>query len=315
MLKPKLKVDRARAIKLALFLVLIVGLLGVSFGGAKSAKAAYNVGFSDIWVGKVTPGSGYIGVDIWWPTSNGGIYNPCQNSGDAYYGACVLSNAGQSSYYKVQHYNSNGTDFPYGIFVDNQNQNYCTSASWCQNKTATTINHGWSRLITDASIEVYPLYSNGQYDPSHNNVGGVRVQTDFPGFNNGGRYSNNIGDIALPQLGQPNVGKLNGFVTYKGAAVANNRFLFEAFQEQSTYSTSTGYPVTGFTSAHNDSSGYYNLGAVPAGTYKIYITDTQTGHKIILSDVSIQSTYERLDFQLEQGCFGHISPNCTDPAN
>lgn len=292
----------------------LAGVLSGILWNAKPVQAAYDVGFSDIWIGRVTPGYGYIGVDTWWPKSGGGIYNPCQNSADAFYGACILSNAGQTSYYKVQHYSPGSSDFPYGIFVDNQNQNYCTSASWCQNKNATTVNHGWGRLVTDASLEIYPIYAAGQYNAAASSVGGVRVQTDFPNFANGGRYSKNIGDIALPVLGQTNVGKLNGFVTYKGAPVSNNRFLFEAFQEQSTYNSSTGFPLTGFAVTRNDSSGYYNLGAVPSGTYKIYITDTQTNHKIILSNVSIRSTYERLDFQLEQGCFGHISPNCTDPA-
>lgn len=309
-----LKINR-RVLKLTLPLLVAAALLVPIIWSARSADAAYNVSFSNMWVGKISPGYGYIGVDVWWPTSNGGTYNPCQNSSDVYYGACVLSNSGQTSYYKVQHYTPTSTDFPYGIFIDNQDPNYCTSASWCQNKNATTIYHGWGQLITNASMEIYPIYSNGQYNAALSSVGGVRIQTDFPGFANGGRYSNNIGNITLPQLGQPNVGKLNGFVTYEGAPVSNNRFLFEAFQEQSTYSTSTGYPVTGFSVTNNNSNGYYNLGPLPDGTYKIYITDTQTNHKIILSDVNISNTYERLDFQLQDGCFGHIGPNCTDPAN
>lgn len=301
--------------KLVLPLFVAATLLITIFLTAQSAKAAYDVNFSNIWVGKISPGSGYIGVDIWWPTSNGGIYNPCQNSGDAYYGACVLSNSGQTSYYKVQHYTPTSTDFPYGIFIDNQDQNYCTSASWCQNPSASTVNHGWARLITNASIEVYPIYSGGQYNAAANSVGGVRVQVSFPNFANGGRYSNNIGNITLPQLGQPNVGKLNGFVTYDGAPVSNNRLLLEAFQEQSTLSSSTEYPVTGFAVTNSNSDGYYNLGAVPSGTYKIYITDTQTNHQIILSDVNISTTYERLDFQLQDSCFGHTGSTCIDPSN
>jgi hypothetical protein len=310
------KIKSKRFIKLsALTLLCLALVVGVTLWKPKTAKAAYDVGFSNMWVGKVTPGYGYIGVDIWWPNSSGGAYNPCQNSSDPYYGACILSNSAQTSYYKVQHFSPSGTDFPYGIFIDNQNQNYCTSSSWCQNKNAGTIYHGWSRLITNASIEIYPIYANGQYDASHSTTGGVRIQTDFPSFANGGRYSNNIGDIALPQIGQPNVGKLNGFVTYKGAPVSNNRFLFEAFQEQSTSSTSTGFPMTGFSTTTNGNNGYYNLGALPAGTYKIYITDLPTKHKIILSNVSIRTTYERLDFQLDQGCFGHPGSSCVDPAN
>ncbi|HSW98896.1 MAG TPA: hypothetical protein VLF71_03595 [Candidatus Saccharimonadales bacterium] len=310
------KVSRLRVVQVALLVLTVAGLLTATLWGNKGVRAEYQVNFTNMWVGRVTPGYGYIGVDTWWPNSSGGIYNPCQNSSDPFYGACILSNSGQTSYYKVQHFTPNGTDFPYGIFIDNQNQNNCKTASWCTNKNASTFTHGWGRLVTDASIEIYPIYSNGQYNAALSSIGGVRIQTNFPSFANGGRYSNNIGDIALPAIGQPNVGKLNGFVTYKGGPVTNNRFLFEAFQEQSTYGTSTQYPVTGFSVTSSNSDGYYNLGALPDGTYKIYITDTQNhNHKIILQNVSVRSTGERLDFQVEQGCFGHISPDCTDPAN
>lgn len=299
-------------------ILFVLGLL-ISSGlflakGPGRASAAYNVNFTDLWVGKVTPGTGHIGVDIWWPSA-GEAYLPCQHSNDAYYDACVLSNQSQTSYYKVMSYSNGTTDFPYGIFIDNQNADVCTTRSWCRTSGNTgTINHGWGRLITDASIEIYPHDNGGNYNPSTNNVGGVRIATNFPSFANGGRYSPNIGDVGLPQIGEANVGRLNGFVTNNGSAVGNGRVVFEAFQREATRTTSTGYGVQGFTSVSNSSGGYYNTGPVPSGTYKIYITDTQSGHKIILDGVSIRVPYERLDFRLEQHCFGYASNICTDPA-
>jgi len=295
------------------FVASILLLAGAAIVWSNRAEAAYNVTFSNLWVGTITPGSGHVGVDIWWPGGSSD-YNPCQHSNDAYYGACILSNTAQTSYYKVMNYTPTSSDFPYGIFVDSQNQNYCKTSSWCTNKTATSFTHGWMKLITDASIEVYPYDSNGQYNPSNNTVGGVRIQSDFPLFANGGRYSNNIGNVALPQIGQANVGKLNGFATYNGTKVAANRLLVEAFQRSATRKTSTGFPMTGFTTVSSNSDGYFNTGALPSGSYKIYITDTQTGHKVILDGVNIISQYERLDFKLEQRCFGYPNTFCTDPA-
>lgn len=277
------------------------------------ANAAFNVNFTNFWIGKVTPGTGHIGVDIWWPGGNGD-YNPCQHSEDIFYGACVLSNSGRSSYYKVMSYTPSGTDFPYGIFIDNQNNNYCKTSSWCTNKSANSFNHGWGRLISDGSIEIYPHDANGNYNPSGYDVGGVRVASDFFLFANGGRYSKDIGNITLPQIGQPNVGRLNGFATINSVNAANNRLLLEVFQESATRKTSTGHPMTGFTVVRNNSDGYFNSGAVPSGSYKMYITDTLTGRKIILQGVNIFQLHERLDFKLEQRCFGYPSLNCIDPA-
>jgi len=307
MLKTNIKKITLLSCTLPLALLVFAGVFS-----HQKASAAFDVNFTNIWVGKITPGQGNVGVDIWWPSS-GTDYNPCQHSSDIYYGACVLANAAPTSYYKVMHYTPSGTDFPYGIFIDNQNQNTCKTSSWCNNKSATSFNTNWGRLITDASIEIYPQDTNGQYNPSTGTVGGVRIQSNFPGFANGGRYSNNIGDIALPQVGEANVGRLNGFITNNGSAVANNRVTFEIFQENSSRGSSTGYPETGFSVVHNNSDGYFNTGALPSGSYKIYITDTQTGHKIVVQGVGIRQLYERLDFKLDQRCFGYSS--CIDPAS
>ncbi len=297
-----------------IIIALLIAVSSLILIKQQSAKAAYDANFANFWVGRVTPGSGHIGVDLWWP-GGGSEYNPCHHSNDAYYDACVLSNAAQTSYYKVMSYTPSGTDFPYGIFLDNQNADFCTTAPWCRTAGNTgTVRHGWVTLISDGSLEVYPHVSGGSYNPSANTVGGVRITASFFHFANGGRYSPDIGNIALPQLGEANVGKLNGFATYNGVKAANNRMLIEAFQRDESRFTSTGYIMRGFTSVRNNNDGYFNTGALPSGKYLMFITDTSTGRKIILDNVNIFSTYERLDFKLEQSCFGYPQIQCTDPA-
>lgn len=294
---------------------LFISLLTLSNFLFTSTASAAGVGFSNIWVGNVTPGSGHVGVDIWWPDHGESQYNPCHHSNDIYYGACVMSNVGPVSYYKVKHFSPSGTDFPSGVFVDNQNLNYCKTATWCLNKTAQSFNHGWGRLVTGAALEFYPYGTEGTYNPYTSTVGGLRVQVDsFPVLANGGRYSKNIGNVTLPTIGQPNVGKLNGFVTASGVAASANRVSIDAFQNGSTRTSSTGYPLSGFSSIKNKGDGYYNIGAVPSGRYKIYITDHQTNHKVILDNVNVVQAFERLDFKLEQRCFGQQNQNCQDPA-
>jgi|SRR5688572_3872068 hypothetical protein len=285
------------------------------FVGLPGQASAVN--FSNVRAGTITPGSGHVGVDILW-----GGYNPChkhmdtnnQTINDAYYGACVMSNSGRDSYYKVYNFTPSGTNFPYGIFIDNQNPNYCTSAAWCPNPSAQTVNHGWANLVDAAALEVYPYNTAGNYDPANNTVGGIRVGVSgFPLYANGGRYSADLGNIALPQLGEANVGKLNGFVTDNGSTVGADRVAFDAFQDgTASRFTSNGYPMYGFSSVRTNNDGYYTLGAVPTGTYNMYVTDTLTGHKIRIFGVGVNTTYERLDFNLDLPCFGYSS--CQDPA-
>ena len=120
-----------------------------------------------------------------------------------------------------------------------------------------------------------------------------------------------IGNIALPQIGEAGVGRLNGFVTNNGSSVSNNRVLFEIFQRDASRTTSSGYPMKGFSVVRNNNDGYYNTGALPNGSYIIYVTDTQTGRKILLDGINVYHLHERIDFRLEQSCFGISGPVCT----
>jgi hypothetical protein len=292
---------------------------------AKNKVPMVDVGFSNIQVGKITPGSGHVGVDIWYVrdksfNDKSGIYNPCHDNTNPYYGACQLSKNGPISYYKVLRFRPDGSNFPYGIFIDNKNDNRCTTDQpWC-NKQATSFEHNWGKMVTGGSLEIYP-HAPGTVDsiPSSNIAGGVRIYFDsFPTKANGGRYTVDIGDIKLPQLGEPDVGKMNGFITDNGKKITEGRVTFDYFQNGGDRRTSTGYIVSGFSTSSSNADGYYTSGPVPNGSsYKLYVTDNNTGKKIIIDGLEIKGTDRRIDFDLSKECFGFKSIPCVvdQPAN
>lgn len=276
------------------------------------ARAEY-YNFANINIGQIRPGNGHVGVDIWWIRSNSVTYVPCHHADDIYYGACIMSDIDKISYYKVMQYSPEGNNFPYGVFIDNNNENYCKSQVWCSSQNSSSIQHNWANLVTGGALEIYPYDAAKQYNPYNNNVGGVRVIIDgFPYMANGGKYSIPIGDIHLPKIGERNVGRLNGFITVNGHAVDAGRVNLEIFQNGASRTSSMGYPLSGISFIANIVGGYYNTGALPSGSYKIYITDRVSNRKVILDGVIITYTYERLDFELNQRCFGQANFNCDD---
>jgi hypothetical protein len=298
-----------------LLFIITFAALGAGYFAYKSFAATPSVNFSNIWVGKITPGRGHVGVDIWYATWREKTYNPCHHKENKSYGACAMSKDGPVSYYKVFGFNPEGTGFPHGIFIDNKGSNLCKSAAaWCD-ASLTDIQHNWGRRVTGGAIEIYPYGPDGTYNPYKQDVGGVRVFVEgFPNLANGGRYSKQVGDIALPRMGDPGIGRLNGFVTENGKVVREDkRANFDFFQEGSSLKTSTGYPVHGFSSLPSNQDGYYSSGALPVGNYKLYVTDRKTSRKIVLY-LQINSPHERLDFKLDQPCFGYPGPKCEDPA-
>ncbi|MCU1017008.1 hypothetical protein JAK38_06375 [Stenotrophomonas maltophilia] len=261
--------------------------------------------FSNLDVGTVTPGRGHIGLDIWWSDQSGKRYNPCHHSSDVYYGACVMSNVDQVSYYKVFNYRDGTNNHPLGMFIDNRNDNYCTSSAWCDPSHPNQIQHGWGQLVSGAAIEIYPYDDSGSYNPAQSQYGGVRIEVnDFDRSANSGRYSPAIGNIRLPKQGDAGTGKLNGFIKRAGKPINAGGATLDLFQNGSTLSTSTGVPVSGFSSVSVNPDGYYNLGVVPSGSYHLFVTDNATGKKIEFLQILISDRHERLDFDLTAPCFG-----------
>lgn len=252
--------------------------------------------FVNVRLEHVVGGEGHIGMDINMLKPDGEDYTPGHEKDDPYYGACVMSKDGPKSYYKVFHFCSHGNDFPHGMFIDNQNYNVCTRQPWCRDGVPI-LPHNWGKRITSASLELYP------YD-SH--YGGARVVVDnFEHPAHGGFYSPEIGTVKLPYTGATNSAKLNGFIFRNGIPIGEGEGSLDFFQEEGTgYTTDTGYSVSGFSSVATNGDGYYSSGPIYAGRYKIYVGDVVRQKKIIIY-ADITRPYERLDFELVDGCFGY----------
>ncbi len=304
----KFKPSGLFSVRNLLLYILVFAVIGGLYLAYRSF-AESRANFANIWVGKITPGPGHVGVDIWWK-ANGKDYNPCQAERvDSNFGGCEDSNVKKVVYYKVYHFKSDGSnDFPYGIFIDNTNANHCRSSSWCAKKTSKVINHNWGQKITGAALEIYPYTKD---------IGAVRATIDsFPNEANGGRYSVNIGDIKLPKFGDRGIGQFNGFAFYNGKAVSNKRVTIDAFQTGGTpLKSSTGFPLYGFSTSSSNKDGYFTTTAIPNGSYRIYITDHKTNHKVVLDGVHVTQLGQRLDMYLDKPCFGHAEGICDNSGN
>lgn len=228
-----------------------------------------------------------------------------------------MSNVGPVSYYKVLKFSNGSTDFPLGISIDNINSNSCNRQQPFCRATSSIIQHGWGRLVTGGSVEIYPYDANGQYNTETIQVGGLRGSVSgFPVNQNNGRNSVDLGVVTLPKVGDRNVGKLNGFVQANGQMVAEGRVTIDVFQESGTLVTSTtGAKFYGFASDSTNYGGYYTTGPVPSGSYKIYVTDNRKESKRTISfHTNINLFGERLDFDLSApSCFGR--PSCVVEPN
>jgi hypothetical protein len=239
---------------------------------------------------------GHIGVDMGIGTTP---YYPCYNPRDTFYGACA------DAYYHVESF----TSFPYGVFIDN---------------TDNGLAHYWGRKVTTAALEIYPHTScapGSNYDVFRNAYGGARVSVDtWNWFANGGVYSPHVGTVQLPcNLPGCSYSKLNGFISRNGAPAAAEVDMFG----NANVTTSTGYPLSGFSAGPTNGDGYYTSTPLYPGTYETYVTDGSTAQytdpgahtfvaKIKKYGVGVYSTGDRLDVTLDQGkwhCFG-IAP-CT----
>ncbi|MCA9581660.1 MAG: hypothetical protein KC416_07675, partial [Myxococcales bacterium] len=199
-----------------------------------------------------------------------------------------------------------------GIFIDNRNPNQCRMcekglpcSSWCDDWCTKEFDHKWANKVTKAALEIYP------HDDDY---GGVRlVVSDFSHASNGGVYSEAVGTITLPKAGASGVAKLNGFVwkTRGGAAVGNDEFNIDFFHFGPAKKTSAGVDTLGFGSTHTNGDGYYLFRAVYYGNHKTYLTDKKSGKKKVVW-VNLASPDVRLDFYLDEPCFGYAG-GCEDP--
>ena len=247
------------------------------------------------------PDQGHINVDIELKKS-GQSYNPCQNSSDTFYSGC------SGGVYKTLRYKPGSSDFPYGIFIDNANNNQ---------------NHFWARRIGTVFLEIYP-YSvavasnlNGyRLDPG---ACGCTVYGGFQVIINDwkGGYSANVGTLRAVSLADSDGGRLNGFAKRGGQPVKASDVNIDWFgQEGRTNHSSTGYSVQSFASWPTNSDGYYTSGPVMKGNYHIYVLDRPGNKKVECTGISIQSTADRQDIELSAPHFGLDGPfrQCYDRA-
>jgi len=263
-------------------------------------------------------GYGHIGVDI---DLQG--YNPCHTPGanryvDTFRQSCDDHSTGCSmplnpdrtcpagaqtwwSYYKDEEYWAGGSQFPYGIFVDNSNNG---------------LTHYFARRLDAVFLEVYPHSrptnndNDYQLDPGACGctvAGGYQVVVGLNQWNGG--YSPNIGTIRVEAFGDPDVGKINGFVTRHGTPVGAHAVSIDWFGQDYNYTrSSTGYRVTGFASWPTNKDGYYTSGPLLNGNYHIYAHDLAANHTVECVGISLKGQGGRIDLELDRQHFGFDGP-------
>lgn len=248
-------------------------------------------------------GAGHINVDLLL-AKNGQTYNPCQNSSDTFYAAC------DDGVYKTMRWRANGTsDFPFGIFVDNTNNNK---------------NHFWARRVDAVFMEVYPYSvpetgagSGYRLDPGACNCtvyGGFQVIiNDWKGG-----YSANVGTLSPTKLTDSDAGRVAGFIKRNGVKVGANDVNIDWFGQDSASSHSSGgyNRVYSFASWPTNSDGYYTSGPVVKGNYHFYVLDRVGSKKVECFGINTQGIHDRMDMELTSQHFGLDAPGrqCYDRA-
>lgn len=247
-----------------------------------------DVPWAAVWIGQIHGAPGHVGFEVL--LSEG--YNPGHNAADPYYAAMAFSKDAPISYYKYFEFGPGWNTFPFGMFIDNQNQNACEGQPYCRD--TPVLRHDWARRVERAVLEIY----------SHDSqAGGLRLEVaNFSAYINGGVYSSFIGDIHLPRVGEPDVGWLNGFFWRNGRALGDHEATLDVFQQDVMRRSTTGYPLYGFASTHSNADGYYHTGPVPTGLYQAYVWAQGNRKRIVY--LNIAGPHGRIDMDASKGCYG-----------
>jgi hypothetical protein len=228
------------------------------------------------------------------------LYSPGNNHTDPFYGACIMSNSGCNSYYKVESYSTAGNSFPFGIFINNADENHCVDALWCRG--GALLAHNWANRITGVHLEIYS---------HHEEYGGASIwASDFVHEANGGVYSQDLGTVTLPNgsnlepdpvTGEYAVARLSGYIfTDTGDSPAPGRVTMHLWGSTSQATTTTGVGVLGYSSTDSIDGGYYKSGWLYPGIYHCMLIDNGSQPtKSKEFDVELRRPFERLDFTLE----------------
>lgn len=285
------------------------------------------VDFKGVIVGNV---KGHVGIDVGLygvgPYTAQSPYVPCHFPTDPSKNGCAEP-WNPVYYYKVESFNTATwfSTFPYGIFVDNVNNN---------------VTHNFGRKVGYVGLEIYPHFSTAAgsiYKPRQNTYGAVRMSFySFPISANGGYYTNNIGHLTdLPSTNgyysNPRTsGYINGYLyagTSGGTPAPYNSVDIAYFGESALRSTTNGQPYVAFSSISNGGTNwsqqetywYYTSGPLYVGRYLVYIDKYQVDavgnrqgppiRKVrIRLDISQPGEYLTLYMDHPAKCFGWSNP-------
>jgi hypothetical protein len=220
---------------------------------------------------------GTMGVDIVLGVDN---YNPCHEQwdgtagvayNDTFYGACVDSRMGRTSYYRTAAYGPGTAGIAGGVVFGGADWNVCQGAWWCPSDDPLLV-HGWSNKATGWALEFYP---------SSPNEGGVRIQGGFPARTPDGRaWSGPLGAMRPVRADQPGAFRLSGWV--HGGPWPADRWEIQAFQtDPLTQVTSAFYPEQGFSLTRNVGNTFSSWPML-TGNYKLYVWDNATGEHYVI---------------------------------
>lgn len=220
---------------------------------------------------------GTMGVDLMLGPDR---YNPCHEQWDAnegvpyndtFYGACIDSWMGRTSYYRTAAYGPGTAGINSGVLFGGADWNRCQAKWWCSNNEPLLV-HGWSNKATAWALEFYP---------SSPNEGGVRIEGGFPAVTSDGRaWSGPLGAMRPVLANQPGAFRLSGWV--HGGPWPADRWEIQAFQtDPLTQVTSAFYPEQGFSLTRNVGNAFTSWPML-TGNYKLYIWDNATGEHYVI---------------------------------
>jgi hypothetical protein len=221
-------------------------------------------------------------------------YQPCAKRADPYNGACL--NPGRGGYLAAKNfYAGGGSNFGAGLFVGNYSAK-STCPSPCK--------HWWGQRTGRIDVELYAV-AGGHTDVQYVRPRFAQFTNEFTIHANGGTYATPVGDVRMLRVGDIGVVRLAGFVSRAGVRVGTSDAQLRMFEVGSGASSSTGHGLQTFATPGTNANGYYDTGALYAGTYTIKAYDTRTGVCRMRSSTNLSVT-GRIDLDLSnRNDFGH----------
>lgn len=244
--------------------------------------------------------------------NNGSVYAPCKGKptalptivdpvygGEPYKAAC--ENTTDPSYYRSGPFTGGlrkqAPQFPHGIVMGNSDATRACVVV-CQ--------HHWAERLTRFDVEIYlkkrlpsgSLVTDFDYVRPRFSVGA------FPHRSGAGMVSADFGTIRPLKAYERGTARLQGVIYAAGTTRAEgNRVRVSMFENDANGRTSTGQLLQAF-AVFTASGGYYSTGTVYAGSYKLRLTDLETGRCVVLKHLPLPSMGIRVDLHLDRPGFG-----------